>query len=61
MLVSADCDKTKKRKACKDCTCGLAEELDAGKPVKPKPITSSCGSVSLGMDVKQDMIYVYLG
>lgn len=42
------CGTTGKRKACKDCSCGLAEELEAGQPVKPttKSATSSCGSVS---------------
>ena len=28
------CGTTGKRKACKDCSCGLKEELDAGKEVK---------------------------
>ena len=39
----------KKRKACKDCTCGLAEEIaqgNASTQTAPKP-TSSCGSVSI--------------
>ena len=27
------CGTTGKRKACKDCSCGLREELDAGKQV----------------------------
>lgn len=45
------CATTKKAKACKDCSCGLAEELEAAsKLVAPKPDTSnaksSCGSVS---------------
>lgn len=43
------CSTTGKRKACKDCSCGLAEELDAeakGKNVDPNPTQkSSCGSV----------------
>ncbi|XP_057379891.1 anamorsin homolog [Daphnia carinata] len=44
------CGTTGKRKACKDCSCGLAEELEAGQPVKPatKSATSSCGSCYLG-------------
>jgi hypothetical protein len=42
-------DGPKKRKACKNCTCGLAEELDAeatkaAKDAAPKA-TSSCGNV----------------
>ena len=41
------CGTTGKRKACKDCSCGLAEELEAGQTEKPavKSATSSCGSV----------------
>eukprot|EP00914_Ancora_sagittata_P031189 GHVO01063089.1.p1 GENE.GHVO01063089.1~~GHVO01063089.1.p1 ORF type:complete len:295 (+),score=42.46 GHVO01063089.1:71-955(+) len=42
-------DGPKKRKACKNCSCGLAEELDAevAKTAPPKA-TSSCGSCYLG-------------
>lgn len=43
------CGTTGKRKACKDCSCGLAEELDAEKNGKETVDTanakSSCGSV----------------
>lgn len=43
------CSTTGKRKACKDCSCGLAEELDAeskGVQVADNNPKSSCGSVS---------------
>eukprot|EP00088_Acartia_fossae_P017528 TRINITY_DN1997_c0_g1_i7.p1 TRINITY_DN1997_c0_g1~~TRINITY_DN1997_c0_g1_i7.p1 ORF type:complete len:290 (-),score=53.96 TRINITY_DN1997_c0_g1_i7:296-1165(-) len=42
------CGTTGKRKACKDCSCGLREELDAGKEPTKKSFTSSCGSCYLG-------------
>ncbi|KAL5234378.1 hypothetical protein ACI65C_001788 [Semiaphis heraclei] len=47
------CATTKKAKACKDCSCGLAEELEANRlKDTPKPDTSnaksSCGSCYLG-------------
>lgn len=42
------CGTTGKRKACKDCSCGLAEELEAGKAPTKKDVTSSCGSCYLG-------------
>jgi len=42
------CGTTGKRKACKDCSCGLAEELDSGKEPTKKSVTSSCGSCYLG-------------
>jgi hypothetical protein len=44
------CGTTGKRKACKNCSCGLAEELAAeGKDVVAKPVqtkTSACGNVN---------------
>ena len=41
------CGTTGKRKACKDCSCGLAEEIEGGGEIKTKSFNSSCGSVSL--------------
>ena len=48
-FVCAVCGTTGKRKACKDCSCGLAEELamEGEKTVNTKVATSSCGSVSI--------------
>jgi len=42
------CGTTGKRKACKDCSCGLREELADGKEPTTKSVSSSCGSCYLG-------------
>jgi len=42
------CGTTGKRKACKDCSCGLREELSDGKEPTTKSVSSSCGSCYLG-------------
>ncbi|XP_032662997.1 anamorsin homolog [Odontomachus brunneus] len=41
------CSTTGKRKACKDCSCGLAEELNAEASQKTT-VKSSCGNCYLG-------------
>lgn len=44
----ADSDASVKRKACKNCTCGLAEELSAEKAKSDTAAAkSSCGNVSM--------------
>ncbi|KAK7115052.1 anamorsin homolog [Littorina saxatilis] len=48
--LRASCaDGPKKKKACKNCTCGLADELDAESAKQnSQPKTSACGSCYLG-------------
>lgn len=41
------CGTTGKRKACKDCTCGLAEEL-SNNTMQTSTVKSSCGNCYLG-------------
>jgi len=45
-----DCgDGTKKRKACKNCSCGLAEEqATANAVIKSSTVVSACGNCGLG-------------
>ncbi|OQV16489.1 Anamorsin-like protein [Hypsibius exemplaris] len=45
--LKANCGPGKKR-ACKDCSCGFAEELAGTAAAAPKTVTSSCGSCYLG-------------
>ncbi|XKL62939.1 hypothetical protein PGB90_005303 [Kerria lacca] len=42
------CETTGKRKACKDCTCGLAREFDIEKKQNDSLMKTSCGNCYLG-------------
>ncbi|KAK6185963.1 hypothetical protein SNE40_008089 [Patella caerulea] len=44
--LKANCGTRKK--ACKDCTCGLAEQIEADNPKKSAAPISACGSCYLG-------------
>jgi hypothetical protein len=47
VILGPDCETSGKRKACKNCSCGFAEELEKeSKAATPAP-TSSCGSVCI--------------
>ncbi|XP_064640772.1 anamorsin homolog [Lineus longissimus] len=49
--LRAECGpNSEKKKACKNCTCGFADELEAGKTPKQKTqaAASACGSCYLG-------------
>lgn len=54
------CGTTGKKKACKDCSCGLAEELATEKGNTSKPVEngiqkSSCGSVSYRTEIVKSL------
>ncbi|KAJ3663920.1 hypothetical protein Zmor_008136 [Zophobas morio] len=46
--AALQCGTTEKRKACKNCTCGLAEEVTEAVEKLPPVTQSSCGNCYLG-------------
>jgi len=46
VLACGVSDGAVKRKACKNCTCGLAEQLDTENQQQQTKNTSSCGNVT---------------
>lgn len=60
LLISPVCGTTGKRKACKDCSCGFAEELANGtKATAPasENAKSSCGSVRFSESSKLSKVF----
>ena len=58
-----DCGTTSSgiRKACKNCSCGLAQELEQEEHTKAKEtIKSSCGSVRIKNEINDFIFEVYL-
>ena len=45
--IGPECETSGKRKACKNCSCGLAEELEKEVKAVVNPPSSSCGNVCI--------------